>query len=172
MQVDPLGDLNTEAERRLGALVKDKYHTDFYILTRYPLAVTPCGNRVMCSPDRACTYITLPVGYFCMCRPPFQAHVYLVIMGGQEALACIAAFTTGAELRAMLACSPQHNNLSMQHWVMQVRPFYTMPDPVDSKWSNSYDVFIRGEEIISGAQRVHDAGLLAGALPAMSMPSI
>ena len=35
-----MGDLNTEAERRLGALVKAKYHTDFFILTRYPLAVS------------------------------------------------------------------------------------------------------------------------------------
>lgn len=42
----------------------------------------------------------------------------------------------------------------------KVRPFYTMPDPKDPRYSNSYDVFIRGEEIISGAQRVHDAALL------------
>jgi hypothetical protein len=34
LQVDPLGDLNTAAERRLGALVKEKYGTDFYILHR------------------------------------------------------------------------------------------------------------------------------------------
>ena len=35
-----------------------------------------------------------------------------------------------------------------------------MPDPVNPKYSNSYDMFVRGEEIISGAQRVHDAELL------------
>ena len=29
-----------------------------------------------------------------------------------------------------------------------------MPCPDDPNYSNSYDVFIRGEEIISGAQRV------------------
>ena len=34
LQVDPLGDLNTAAERALGALVKQKYGTDFYILHR------------------------------------------------------------------------------------------------------------------------------------------
>ena len=45
---------------------------------------------------------------------------------------------------------------------MQVRPFYTMPDPEDERYSNSFDVFIRGEEIISGAQRVHDPALLTG----------
>ena len=37
-----------------------------------------------------------------------------------------------------------------------VRPFYTMPDPEDENYSASFDIFIRGEEIISGAQRVHD----------------
>jgi aspartyl-tRNA synthetase len=41
-----------------------------------------------------------------------------------------------------------------------VRPFYTMPAPDDASLTNSYDVFIRGEEIISGAQRVHDPELL------------
>ena len=36
-----------------------------------------------------------------------------------------------------------------------VRPFYTMPNPVDPRYSNSYDIFIRGQEICSGAQRCH-----------------
>ncbi|XP_068641796.1 aspartate--tRNA ligase 2, cytoplasmic [Aristolochia californica] len=79
IEVDPLGDLNTESERKLGQLVLEKYNTEFYILHRYPLAV---------------------------------------------------------------------------------RPFYTMPCYDDPKYSNSFDVFIRGEEIISGAQRVHDNDFL------------
>ncbi|KAG0479474.1 hypothetical protein HPP92_010332 [Vanilla planifolia] len=79
IEVDPFGDLNTEAERTLGRLVLDKYNTEFYILHRYPLAV---------------------------------------------------------------------------------RPFYTMPCPDNPLYSNSFDVFIRGEEIISGAQRVHFPDLL------------
>jgi len=72
-------DLSTPNEKFLGKLVKEKYHTDFYIMDKYPL---------------------------------------------------------------------------------DVRPFYTMPDPNDSRWSNSYDVFMRGEEIMSGAQRIHDVKLL------------
>ena len=64
---------------------------------------------------------------------------------------------------------------------MALRPFYTMPDPEDpvstvdhfsihviltlpppsQTLSNSYDFFMRGEEILSGAQRVHAARLLA-----------
>ena len=77
--VDPLGDLSTPQERRLGELVKEKYDTDFYILHKYPA---------------------------------------------------------------------------------DARPFYTMPDPSDPRYSNSFDIFIRGEEIISGAQRIHDPELL------------
>eukprot|EP00262_Sarcandra_glabra_P007157 TRINITY_DN1976_c0_g2_i1.p1 TRINITY_DN1976_c0_g2~~TRINITY_DN1976_c0_g2_i1.p1 ORF type:complete len:556 (-),score=89.37 TRINITY_DN1976_c0_g2_i1:221-1888(-) len=79
IEVDPLGDLNTESERKLGQLVREKYDTEFYILHRYPLAV---------------------------------------------------------------------------------RPFYTMPCYDNLQYSNSFDVFIRGEEIISGAQRVHIPELL------------
>ncbi|KAG2492339.1 hypothetical protein HYH03_009289 [Edaphochlamys debaryana] len=87
--VDPLGDLNTELERALGRMVKEKYGTDFFILHRYPSAV---------------------------------------------------------------------------------RPFYTMPCSDDPTYSNSYDVFIRGEEIISGAQRVHDADLLTERAKACGVP--
>lgn len=48
----------------------------------------------------------------------------------------------------------------LDKYPLAVRPFYTMPDPQDPKYSNSYDMFMRGEEILSGAQRVHDAQLL------------
>lgn len=41
-----------------------------------------------------------------------------------------------------------------------IRPFYTMLDPADEARSNSYDFFLRGQEICSGAQRVHDPALL------------
>jgi aspartyl/asparaginyl-tRNA synthetase len=35
-----------------------------------------------------------------------------------------------------------------------------MRDPTNDKLSNSYDFFLRGEEILSGGQRIHDAALL------------
>ena len=35
-----------------------------------------------------------------------------------------------------------------------------MPDPTNPELSNSYDFFMRGEEILSGAQRVHDPAVL------------
>ncbi|MCP9259240.1 Aspartate--tRNA ligase, cytoplasmic [Dirofilaria immitis] len=48
----------------------------------------------------------------------------------------------------------------LDRYPLAIRPFYTMPDANDPKYSNSYDMFMRGEEILSGAQRIHDASLL------------
>ncbi|KAG9287357.1 hypothetical protein G9A89_023729 [Geosiphon pyriformis] len=79
VEIGDYDDLNTETERALGKIIKEKYHTDFYILDKFPL---------------------------------------------------------------------------------EVRPFYTMPDPKNNKYSNSYDFFMRGEEILSGAQRIHDPDYL------------
>lgn len=42
----------------------------------------------------------------------------------------------------------------------EARPFYTMLCKDDPKFTCSYDVFMRGEEIISGGQRIHDPALL------------
>ncbi|KAF1808950.1 aspartyl-tRNA synthetase [Eremomyces bilateralis CBS 781.70] len=36
------------------------------------------------------------------------------------------------------------------------RPFYAMPDPHNPKVTNSFDIFLRGQEILSGGQRIHD----------------
>ncbi len=51
-----------------------------------------------------------------------------------------------------------------------VRPFYTMPCPDDARYTNSYDVFLRGEEICSGAQRVHEPELLIERILAKQAP--
>ena len=72
-------DLDTENEKALGKIIKEKYKTDFYILYKYPKSA---------------------------------------------------------------------------------RPFYTMPDPHDENYTNSFDAFVRGEEILSGAQRIHEYDLL------------
>ena len=51
----------------------------------------------------------------------------------------------------------------MDKYPLSIRPFYTMPDPETygkvppaQQLSNSFDMFMRGQEIVSGAQRVHD----------------
>jgi aspartyl-tRNA synthetase len=41
-----------------------------------------------------------------------------------------------------------------------IRPFYTMTDPADERYTNSYDWFVRGWEITSGAQRIHEPEML------------
>lgn len=43
---------------------------------------------------------------------------------------------------------------------LAIRPFYTMPDRDMPGYANAYDFFMRGEEIMSGAQRVHDPEML------------
>ena len=48
----------------------------------------------------------------------------------------------------------------MDKYPLSVRPFYTMPDATNPKLSNSYDFFIRGQEILSGAQRIHEPEML------------
>ena len=48
----------------------------------------------------------------------------------------------------------------LDKYPLAVRPFYTMPDAENPTYSNSYDMFMRGEEILSGAQRIHDPQLL------------
>ncbi|EEP81919.1 hypothetical protein UREG_06784 [Uncinocarpus reesii 1704] len=72
-------DIGTRDEIRLGELIKEKYHTDYYIMDKFPAAA---------------------------------------------------------------------------------RPFYAMPDPDDSRFTNSYDIFVRGQEIVSGGQRIHDPVML------------
>ncbi|GMI33578.1 hypothetical protein TrRE_jg11278 [Triparma retinervis] len=48
----------------------------------------------------------------------------------------------------------------LDQYPSSIRPFYTMPMAHDKRFSNSYDMFIRGQEICSGAQRCHDATML------------
>ena len=44
---------------------------------------------------------------------------------------------------------------SLDKFPRKIRPFYTAPDPSNPALSNSYDFFMRGQEIMSGAQRIH-----------------
>jgi aspartyl-tRNA synthetase len=43
---------------------------------------------------------------------------------------------------------------------VSARPFYAMPDPNNPEITNSFDIFLRGQEILSGGQRIHDAHML------------
>ena len=48
----------------------------------------------------------------------------------------------------------------LDRYPSSIRPFYTMHCADNPDYSNSYDVFIRGQEICSGAQRCHVPELL------------
>jgi nondiscriminating aspartyl-tRNA synthetase len=58
----------------------------------------------------------------------------------------------------------------MDKYPLSVRPFYTMPCPENPKASNSFDFFIRGQEILSGAQRVHEPDLIEERAKAWDIP--
>ena len=48
----------------------------------------------------------------------------------------------------------------LHRYPIEARPFYTMLCSDDPQWTCSYDIFMRGEEITSGAQRIHDPKML------------
>lgn len=48
----------------------------------------------------------------------------------------------------------------LHRYPKEARPFYTMPCKDDPNFTCSYDFFMRGEEITSGAQRIHDPIIL------------
>lgn len=62
-------------------------------------------------------------------------------------------------IAAAFDCS--NSSLMVTHYPVGCRPFYTMIDPSDPEFTLSFDIFLRGREICSGAQRVHDYEALA-----------
>ncbi|KAG8534366.1 uncharacterized protein KY384_001211 [Bacidia gigantensis] len=49
---------------------------------------------------------------------------------------------------------------TIDQYPLSLRPFYTHPSPSNPELSNSYDFFMRGQEIMSGAQRIHELPML------------
>jgi len=81
-------------------------------------------------------------------------------------------FSTRAEKQLGKLVKAKYNTelYAVDKYPLSVRPFYTMPDPFNPVLSNSYDVFLRGEEIMSGAQRVHDPEFLTQRAEAKKIP--
>lgn len=48
----------------------------------------------------------------------------------------------------------------LNKYPLKARPFYTMPFKEDSLYSNSFDIILRGQEISSGSERIHDLHIL------------
>jgi aspartyl/asparaginyl-tRNA synthetase len=57
----------------------------------------------------------------------------------------------------------------LDQYPLAVRPFYTMPSSKPG-YSNSYDFHMRGQEILSGAQRVHNHALLVERMKSVDPP--
>ncbi|WP_058485620.1 aspartate--tRNA(Asn) ligase [Defluviitalea phaphyphila] len=55
------------------------------------------------------------------------------------------------------------------HYPSKKRPFYTMDDPQDSKFTLSFDLLFRGMEITTGGQRIHDYDTLLKKIEARGM---
>ncbi len=45
--------------------------------------------------------------------------------------------------------------IAVEGFPMTKRPFYTHPQPGDERWSNSFDLLFRGQELVTGGQRLH-----------------
>ncbi len=48
--------------------------------------------------------------------------------------------------------------IAVEGYPMSKRPFYTHPQPGDGRWSNSFDLLFRGQELVTGGQRLHRHG--------------
>ncbi|CAF1573706.1 unnamed protein product, partial [Didymodactylos carnosus] len=78
-------------------------------------------------------------------------HENGIEMGDEEGLS-----TTNENFLGKLVKVKYHTDFYMlDKYPLAIRPFYTMPDPRNPKYPNSDDMFIRGAEILSGAQRIH-----------------
>lgn len=97
-----------------------------------------------------------------MVRIPFKEGIQMLREAGEDVPDLEDLSTPHEKLLGKLV----HDKYDTDFYILDkfplaVRPFYTMPDPEDPRYSNSYDFFMRGEEILSGAQRIHDAKLLS-----------
>jgi nondiscriminating aspartyl-tRNA synthetase len=55
------------------------------------------------------------------------------------------------------------------HFPTSKKPFYTMPDPEGPEYSLSFDLIYRGQELVSGSQRINDYDQLVHAIESRGM---
>ncbi|HEV2361372.1 MAG TPA: amino acid--tRNA ligase-related protein, partial [Acidimicrobiales bacterium] len=58
-------------------------------------------------------------------------------------------------LGAWAAAEHGSDFLFVEGYPLAKRAFYTAPQPSNPHWSNSFDLVFRGQELISGGQRLH-----------------
>jgi len=70
--------------------------------------------------------------------------------------------TTRAEIRLGELIREKYNTdyYIIDKFPASARPFYAYLDPEDNRFTNSFDIFLRGQEITTGGQRIHDPRVL------------
>ncbi|OAA57548.1 Aminoacyl-tRNA synthetase, class II (D/K/N)-like protein [Niveomyces insectorum RCEF 264] len=74
----------------------------------------------------------------------------------------LADLSTPAEVRLGQLIKDKHQTdyYILDKFPRSARPFYTHLDADDPKYTNSFDIFLRGQEITTGGQRIHDVRAL------------
>src|SRR5215467_11863355 len=100
--------------------------------------------------------------------PPPEVPEIIPSLQFTEALSLVSA-ATGEDLGGELDLAPAHESwlgdwarrkhcsdfLFVTGYPMAKRPFYTHPDPARPAYSNSFDLLFRGQELVTGGQRLH-----------------
>lgn len=64
------------------------------------------------------------------------------------------------QLGALVKQAYNTDLFTVMNYPSSIKPFYTKPKTKNHKISNSFDIFLRGQEIVSGGQRIEDPVLL------------
>ena len=62
---------------------------------------------------------------------------------------------TARHLAEYVSLDAEIGFIAVEGYPMGKRPFYTHPQPGDERWSNSFDLLFRGQELVTGGQRLH-----------------
>lgn len=78
--------------------------------------------------------------------------------------------TTEAEKKlGVIMKEKGHELYFITKYPLEIKPFYTMPSLEDPELSNSFDLEMKGREMISGSQRVHNYDLLVERIKAKDL---
>ncbi len=133
------------------------------------------GLAERCQPELATVKEQFPCEPFMVCDPvpflTFEEGVQLLKENGieQDPLEDLGT-TTEKQLGDIVRKKYMTDFYVLHRYPKNARPFYTMPAHDDPNYTCSYDIFMRGEEIISGAQRIHDPEFLATRAEACGIP--
>lgn len=104
-----------------------------------------------------------------MVRISYKDAVKLLNENGVEMEETDDLSTTNEKLLGELIKKKYDTDLFiLDKFPLSIRPFYTMPTE-DGIFTNSYDIILRGQEILSGAQRIHDVNLLEQRIKEMNI---